>query len=117
GKRGATDRTVFEAHGERRRIEARTRARGANALRAFPPLVPPDFLPALLGVEAAHHESGAVAALAPAVFRVIREEARVERRETASALGARPRRGEHRLVGLALRAPGGLRCAPARACG
>ena len=53
------------------------------------------FLAALLGVEIRQFESGAEAALAPAVPRVEREQARVELGEARPAGGARALGGEH----------------------
>src|SRR5512142_570534 len=60
-------------------------ARLAHARLALEPIVPPDLVARLLGIEALHVEARAEALGAPAVLRVEREEARVERGEAAAA--------------------------------
>ena len=56
-------------------------------LDAAPPVVPPDLLAGLLAVETLEAQARAVAGRAPAVLRVVGEEARVEVREAAAAPG------------------------------
>src|SRR5690606_38158406 len=85
-----------EAHVERDRVQALPLAVGALGWLAVIPLVPPDLVPCLFFVEAGHLESGAVAALAPAVLRIEREEPRIELREAAAARRTGSLRGKHR---------------------
>src|SRR5262249_31197800 len=59
-------------------IQSVSCARFAGNRLPFVPLVPPDLLAALLLVESGHPQTGPVARGAPAVTRVVGEEARVE---------------------------------------
>src|SRR3990170_1800625 len=89
---------MLKAHGERRGVEAHAVACRTNALGAFPPRVPPDLLAGLVRVEARHEQPRAVAAFAPAMLGVVREEARIELGEAAAALRAGAPGGEDRFA-------------------
>src|SRR5579863_5201418 len=83
GERG--DRALAEAHIERGRIEPLTLAVRAALRLVRVPLVPPQLLAALLGIESGHLHARAVAALAPAVLGVEGEQTRVQFREALAA--------------------------------
>src|SRR4029077_6091870 len=78
------DRATAEAHVERGGIEALPVAGAAGVNLLWPPVVPPALFAALLRVEARHLDAGAVAALAPAVPGIEREQARIKLREAAA---------------------------------
>src|SRR5687768_11524730 len=59
----------------------------------FEPFVPPNFFTTLFRIEASHRDSGAETRFTPPVFRVEREQTRIEIREARAARRARaPRR-------------------------
>ena len=89
------DRLLAKAHGERLRIEPLTVTRRADPLVVSVPLVPPDFLAGLVGVEAAELQARAEARGAPAMLGVEREQARVEFRKAAAAHGTGALGGEN----------------------
>ena len=82
------DCLAVKPHRERFGLEPQAFARGARR-RIVGDLGPLAFLAALLGVEAGKIDAGAEALGAPAVARVVREEARIERLEAAAALRTR----------------------------
>src|SRR6185312_16546423 len=82
------DGAITEAHVQRDRAQPLTGAGAAGHGLMLVPVVPPDFLAALLLVEARHLDAGAEAAPAPAVLGVEREQARVQLGEAAPAGGA-----------------------------
>ncbi len=79
------DRTVAEAHVECDRAQALARAGTAGDRLVLVPIIPPDLLAALLLIEARHLHAGSVAALAPAVLGVEREQAWVQLGKAATA--------------------------------
>ena len=91
------DGVPAEPDRKRGRVEPVAVARRAQD--AFPcvPLVPPDLLAALLFIKAGELRAGAVAALAPAVLRVVGEEPGIELGEARAARGAGALRREYRL--------------------
>ena len=94
--RGGRDRLAAEAHVQRNGTQALPVARFAGLRLALVPVIPPDLLAALLGIEAGHLETGAVAALAPAVLRIEGEQARIELAEAAATRRTGALRREHR---------------------
>src|SRR5580765_6858980 len=90
------DRPFAEAHAERGGVEALARAAAAGFGRVRIPFVPPQLLATLLLVESGHVDTRPVAALAPPVARVEREQPRVELGEAAAARRACPAGREHR---------------------
>ena len=99
-RRGQGHRRVFgdglplESDRQRDGVESAARAGGAGLLLTLEPVVPPHLLPGLLGVEPGEDRAGAVAALAPAVFRVEGEEPGIGLGKAAPAGGAGAPGGE-----------------------
>ena len=101
GERG--DRAPAEAYAERGRVETLPLAVTAGLGRMRVPLVPPQLLTALLLVEPGHLDAGAVAALAPAVPGIEREQPWIELGEALTAGRTGAARGEDRDTGALLR--------------
>src|SRR5207244_9968477 len=85
---GLRDAARVEAHCQRDPVQALSGAGRAGRLLAFVPVVPADLLAAVLGAEAGKAKTGAEAIRAPAVLRVVREQARVRLGEGLAARGA-----------------------------
>ena len=83
---------------------------------AFVPVVPPDLLAGLFGIEALQFFAGAKAAATPAVARVVGEQSRIEFGEAAAATGAGAADREHLLLQCHLDALCCLGCRLARLC-
>ncbi len=88
------DAAAVKTHRQRLRAQPLTAAVRADPFAPLPPLVPPDLLAALLGVEPRHQQAGPEAAAAPAVLGVEGEKPRIELLEAAPAAGAGPPGGK-----------------------
>ena len=99
-RRHLRDVHVLELHRQRFRTQPLSVTGGAGAFLAFEPFVPPDFFAGVLFVEPVEQQSRAVATRAPAVFRVEREQARIEFLETAAAFRAGAAGGKQCLRGI-----------------
>ena len=80
-----SDRSPAEPHAERLGVESLSVAARTGRGFAFEPFVPPDFLAGLLLVEALDRHARAEAVDAPAVLRVVREQARIGLGEASAA--------------------------------
>src|SRR5205807_1008366 len=89
------DRLFAKAHRERLGVKPLAVTFRTDALVVSVPLVPPDFLAGLVGVEAAELQARAVACSAPAMLGVEREQPRVEIRKAAAAHGTGALGGEN----------------------